>query len=180
MRMGNKGWPVWSDPTDELLMLKLLKKLVVVLIERCQNTKCIAVCCIWGCIAANQSGCPCWHLSTAESTTMIMWASELGHGAMEEGGLVWYIMFSFTSRGWPGVCASHTWGTHGTRMHYGKKGGRRSQCDALGNILLGNLGSCHLCGCYSDTYHLPKHCCRPCTLFHRNGIPWWLWPLSVG
>jgi len=31
------------------------------LIERCQHTQCIAVCCIWGCIAAGQSGCldPC-------------------------------------------------------------------------------------------------------------------------
>jgi len=36
----------------------------------------------------------------------------------------------------------------------------------LGNVLLGNLGSCHPCGCYFDTYHLPKHCCRPCTPFH--------------
>ena len=26
------------------------------------------------------------------------------------------------------------------------------QCDALGNVLLGNLGSCHPYGCYSDTY----------------------------
>ena len=25
-----------------------------------------------------------------------------------------------------------------------------------------------------------KHCCRPCTPFYRNVIPWWLWPLSVG
>ena len=27
----------------------------------------------------------------------------------------------FTSHGWPGVCVLLTWGTHGTRMHYGKK-----------------------------------------------------------
>ncbi|KAK3520557.1 hypothetical protein QTP70_026490 [Hemibagrus guttatus] len=68
------------------------------------------------------------------------------------------------------VCASLTWGTHGTRMHYGKKVSQRRQCHALGNVLLGNLGSCHPCGCYFDTYHLPKHCCSPCTPFHGNGI----------
>ncbi len=27
-------------------------------------------------------------------------------------------------------------------MHYGKKAGRWRQCDALDNVLLGNLGSC--------------------------------------
>ncbi|KAK3575103.1 hypothetical protein QTP86_020701, partial [Hemibagrus guttatus] len=69
---------------------------------------------------------------------------------------------------WPGACASLTWGTHGTRMHYGKKASWWRQCHALGNILLKNLGSCHPCGCYFDTYHLPKHCCRPCTPFHGN------------
>ncbi|KAK3575380.1 hypothetical protein QTP86_025787, partial [Hemibagrus guttatus] len=49
------------------------------------------------------------------------------------------------------VCVSLTWGTHGARMHYGKKVSRRRQCPALGNVLLGNLGSCHPCGCYFDT-----------------------------
>ncbi|KAK3541172.1 hypothetical protein QTP86_016236, partial [Hemibagrus guttatus] len=32
-------------------------------------------------------------------------------------------------------------------MHYEKKA---RQCLALGNVLLGNLGSCHPCGCYFD------------------------------
>ncbi|KAK3506915.1 hypothetical protein QTP70_031190, partial [Hemibagrus guttatus] len=53
MQVESEGWPVWSDPTDELLLLRLLKKLILVLIERCQNTQCITVCCVWGCIAAN-------------------------------------------------------------------------------------------------------------------------------
>ena len=35
---GSEGWPMWSDPT-ELLLLKLLKKLRLFLIERCQNTQ---------------------------------------------------------------------------------------------------------------------------------------------
>ncbi|KAK3556078.1 hypothetical protein QTP70_004374 [Hemibagrus guttatus] len=34
MHMGSEGWLVWSDPTDELLLHKLLKKLMQVLIER--------------------------------------------------------------------------------------------------------------------------------------------------
>ncbi len=54
-------------------------------------------------------------------------------------------------------CSQFPWGTHGPRMHYGKKASWRRQCDVLGNVLLGNFGSCHSCGCYFDTYHLPKH-----------------------
>ena len=53
MLMGSEGWPMWSNPIDEPLLLSLLKKSMLVLIERCQNTQCITVCCIWGCIAAD-------------------------------------------------------------------------------------------------------------------------------
>ena len=56
IHFGSESWPVWSDPTHELLLVKLLKKLMLVLTERCQNTKCIAVCCVWCCRAADQSG----------------------------------------------------------------------------------------------------------------------------
>ena len=94
---------------------------------------------------------------------------------MEEGSLVWWLTFSFTSPGRPDACALLTQGTHGTRMNYRKMASRQRQCDALGNVLLENLGSCHPCGCYSDTYHLPKYCCRPCTPFHGNNIP----PIAV-
>lgn len=31
------------------------KKFMLVLIKRCQNTESIAVCCTWGCIAADQT-----------------------------------------------------------------------------------------------------------------------------
>ena len=37
MHVGSKGWPVWSDSTDKLLLLKLLKKLMLVLIDRCHK-----------------------------------------------------------------------------------------------------------------------------------------------
>ncbi len=100
--------------------------------------------------------------------------------SLEEGGLVWWITISFILGGWLCACTSLTWGTHGTKMQYSKKASLWRQCDALGNVLLGNLGSCHPCGCYFDTYYLPKHCCRPCIPFHGNHIPWWLWPLSAG
>ena len=103
MHVGREGWLAWSDPTDELLLLKLLKKLMLVLIERCQNTQCNAVCCVWGCIAVTSQDAhadPCPPLKTPATGTL---TSELDHGAME-GGLVWWITFSFTSRGWPGAC----------------------------------------------------------------------------
>ena len=103
-----------------------------------QNTQCITVCCVSGCIAADQSGSPCWPLSDSCSF--------------------------FTSRGWAGASASLIWGTHGTRIHYGKEPSQ----DALSNVLLRNLGSCHPCGCYFDTYHLPKLCCRPSIPFYGN------------
>ena len=68
MHVGSEGCPGWSDRTDTLLLLKLLKKLMLALIERCQNTQCITVCWVWGCIAAEQSGWLCWPLSTTECT----------------------------------------------------------------------------------------------------------------
>ena len=54
------------------------------------------------------------------------------------------------------MCTPLTWGTCGTRMHYEKKASQWRQCDGLGNVLLENLGSYYPCGCYFDTYHLPK------------------------
>lgn len=56
--------------TTTELLLKLLKKLMFFPVQRCQNTQCIAIGCIWGCIAADpvQSGCPCWPLSTTKSS----------------------------------------------------------------------------------------------------------------
>ena len=162
--VGNEGWPVWSDPTDELPLIKLLKKLMLVLIERCQNTQCITVCCVWGCIATDQSECPCWPLSTAKSANN-------GHISIRTGpqsnarkwpGLISHIFFYMT---WMTGCVCHIpGGTHGTKMYCGRKASRWRLCDALGNVLLGNLGFCHPCGCYFDIYHLPMHCCRPYSL----------------
>lgn len=55
-------------------------------------------------------------------------------------------------------------------MHYGRSTIWQRQCDALGNALLGNLGSGPSCRCYFDIYHLPKHCSKPCTPLHGKGI----------
>ena len=80
MHIGSKGWPVFSDPTDALLLPILLKKLMLALLARCQNTQCIAVYCAWGCKAADQSGCPFSPLSTTRSNGMewnkVVWSEE--------------------------------------------------------------------------------------------------------
>lgn len=51
---------------------------------------------------ADQSGCPSWLLSTTEKANT-MTTSELDHSTMEEDVLVYWIMLSFRSHGWPGV-----------------------------------------------------------------------------
>lgn len=62
-----------------------------------------------------------------------------------------------------------TWGRGGTRMHYGKNArSQRRQCDALVNVLLGNLGSCCSRSCYFDMFHLSKHLYRPSTTLCGN------------
>ena len=168
-------WPRLIDARREWTLLncsqllRLLKKVMLALIERCQNTQCIAVCCVWGCRAADQSGCPCWPLSIVESTNNGQLSIRTGpwSNGRRWPGLMNHVFFYIMS-----MAGLLTWGTNGTRMHYEKKTNQQKQCDALGNVLLGNLGSCHPYGCYSDTYHLPKHCCRQYSLM--------MWPLSAG
>ena len=158
MHVGSEGCPVWSDPTDELLLLKLLKKLVLVLTERCQNTQCVIVCCIWGCIGADQSGCPCWPLTTTEKANSWHRASELHHGVMEEGGLA-YITFSFTSCGWLAYLGS-TW-HHDALWEEGQLAEAVwcfGQCSAGKPWVLPST--------WMLLWHLPEHC----TPFHGNGL----------
>ena len=92
----DRGWPHWCTRTVKAgpfgpiqQKSKLLKKLMLVLIERCQNTQCIAVCCLWECIATDKSGCPCWPLYTAESANN-------GHVSIRTGP--WS-----NGRTWPGL-----------------------------------------------------------------------------
>lgn len=106
---------------------------MLLLTERSQSTQCISVCCILGCVAHAD---PC---SPPKTPTTGMWASKLDHEAMEEGGLVWWITFS---------CTSYRPGEEmAPRSTMGR---RRFKTDALGDVLLGKLGSCHSCGCYFD------------------------------
>lgn len=50
------------------------------MIEKCQKTQCIVVCCIWGCTAIDQSGShvadPC---PTPKMPIMGTWVSKLDH-----------------------------------------------------------------------------------------------------
>ncbi len=80
---GVKAGPCGPIQQTTVLKLKLLKEVMLVLVERCQDTQYTAVCCVWGCIAADQSGCPCWPLSTdkhmAPGCTM----------GRRQGGMLW-------------------------------------------------------------------------------------------
>ena len=91
MHGGSEGWPAWSDPTDELLLLKLLKKLMLVLIERCQNTQCITCLLCTGLHSHRLVRVPM--LNPVHCKKCQQWACE--------------------HQNW----GSFTWGTHGTRMH---------------------------------------------------------------
>lgn len=54
--VGSEQRLVHTDPTDELLLLKLLRKFMPALIERCQSTQFITVCCTWDCRPARVAG----------------------------------------------------------------------------------------------------------------------------
>lgn len=61
---GNVNWCLCvgrrqRDVADELLGLRLQKKWMQVVKERCQDTQGIIICCIRGGVAAGQAGCPC-------------------------------------------------------------------------------------------------------------------------
>lgn len=81
--------------------------------------------------------CSCRPLSTSK------YASELDHEAMEE--VAWSDESRFLlHQADDCVCVNHL---PGEEMAPGcAKAGWQSQCDALGKVLLGNLGSWHLCG----------------------------------
>lgn len=92
------------------------------------------------------------------------------------GGLVWWIFFLFFYITWMAGCVC----LPGERVAPGFTMGRK-QCWGCSVMLwpLFCVGSCHACGWYFDTDHLTKHSFRPCTCFHGDGAPWWLWPLSA-
>ena len=152
---------------------------MLAVIERCQTTQGITACCLWGCVAADQLECPdspLMGLRSCRPVTVprlapvqcLLWACGRRNWTLEQWEKV---AWSDESRFLLQHVAGQVRVRDGSRMHCGKKASWWRQCDALGNILLGNLGSWHSRGCYLDTYHLPKHCCRPRTPRDGKGIP---------
>ena len=82
MHVGSEGWPVLSGPIEELLELKLLKKLMLVLIERCQNTQCISVCCCMGLRSRRPVRVPM--LTRVHLQKRLQWAREHQNWTMEQ------------------------------------------------------------------------------------------------
>ena len=105
--------------------------------------------------SANADRCP---LLKAATIGMVRW--EVDQGATQEVSLVWRIKLYFYIM-WMNRCI---------KMHYGIKSSWQRHCNALGNVLLVILRSCHSCWCYY-TCHLPKHCCRPSIPLHGHSIP---------
>lgn len=90
-------WCIWGTKAT---LPDPVQKVMLTMMERYQNTQCISVCCVWSCVAANQSGCPSWALYTTKSTYNGHWSSEMEHKIMEEGGLVWQVTFFNHKDGW--------------------------------------------------------------------------------
>ena len=105
-----------------------------------------------------QWACECWNW-TVEQWKKVAWSDESR------------FLFDHMDGRVRVQCAPFTWGSDGIRMHCGKTASRLRECDAVGNVLLGNPGSGHSCGRQFDTCHLPKHRCRPDTPLYGNGIP---------
>lgn len=119
-------------------------------------------------------------------STMGMWASELGLVAVEKCCQIWCVPFSFTLRRQLCTCSWFTWGCDGIKMHCGMMIIQWMECDALGNVLMGNPGSGHSSGrkfgmlylqwCYlvkEVSFNRIMHPATPHTLC-RNGLrAWW-------
>lgn len=132
----------------------------------------LTACYVLNWVATDQSWCPCYTLSTAESTSN-------GHKSVRTGtwshgrrgtDLMNHVFFYIS---WKGGCVFVVYlGVMAPGFTMGSEAGR--DCDALGYVLL-MIGSWHSCGWYFDTFNLPIHCGRPSTTFPHNYIPWWQW-----
>lgn len=81
-------WGIWRPEQHPCTLSK----------QACQNTRCIAACYIWGCVARDRSAHadPCL---LPKMPNMSMQTLLLCHPALEEFVLVWWVIFSFTSCG---------------------------------------------------------------------------------
>lgn len=154
-------WCVWeakarSDPTEQLLQHKLLKK-------GCSDRKVSEHRALqlaeYG--AAYPQTCQSVHVDPSSPLTHVR--TDLDHRALEEGGTV---CFLFSKCGCLSVCVLLIQERDGTRMHYGKEASHQRQWseEHLHNVLLENFIIYFLT--YFDKYHLPTHCCRPGTALH--------------
>lgn len=103
------------------------------MIDWCQTTDCIAACSVWGWVPQNDQRGRADTWSMLNAPAISTWSSQLDHGTMELGDLVWWVKFFTTSCGRP--CTSFTWERDGTRMHCGKRASWQRQCDALGSVI---------------------------------------------
>lgn len=101
MHVGSEGFPVWSNPTDAA-----------------GSDRKVSVHNYLLCMGLHS----CWRvrvpmlmiMSIPESANMGTWSSERNHGAIEEGGLVWWTPFVFFLGGffcimWMDVCVRVTY-----------------------------------------------------------------------
>lgn len=133
-------------------------------------------CCLWGCIATDQSGYRFWPLSIGQSTSSKhVVKHQKDYKGMEEG-LPYLVnrVFSFTSNTQPSFVA---------RIHYGENASHRLECDVLAMVCLeildptinGNVALAFTTYLCNVTDHL-----RPfkskiysviCGLFHQDNVP---------
>ncbi len=133
------------------------------IIEKCQNTENITVCCMG--LHSNRPvksshDYPCSPLKA----TMGMLNIRTGpwSNGIRLPGLMNHIWLSGE---WPGAHALFTWGRDGSRMHYGKKARQ-----------LENFNLCHSCGC-----NLTCHALKSVQERFKDVLPWPPnYPVSMG
>ncbi len=151
----NEGYPVWSEPTEGLLRHNAHKMNYAYGRNVLQHSASHS-CCIWGCIAqtANDDPCP-----LSKALTMGTWMSELdlGRRSLDPMSPI-FLLHHMDSR----VRVHHL---PGVVMAPGCiLGGQQASSR---NVLLGNPGSSHSCGCKFSTS------------LHDSSVPFCKWPLST-
>lgn len=133
--VGNEGSPVRSDPTEELLQHKLLKKLMR-MVSQCTVQHSLVCLGLRRPVSMNALT----PVSTSEST--YIGHLSIRNESWHNGGLVWWIFVD----SWGNMCHLPV-----EEMAPGRsmKASQCRECDAL---LLGNLGPWHL----FDVYYVPK------------------------
>lgn len=108
------------------------------------------------CQSDNADSVHCLKPSSDDHTLIMQWTCDHQSWTMEPK-ITWSdkLLF-FSSSGQPGVCVTYLLSKDVTRIYYGQKVSHWRMYEALGNVLVRNLGSCHSCGRDFDMYRL--HC----------------------